>query len=75
MESIKYLINYCKSIPSEGEEPTLKQIADAATKELSDIEEARKQARKEGIKFTVNLLNKHGMAKTFNDRIQKEINK
>jgi len=34
---------------------------------------AMEDARKEGIQFTIDLMNKHGIAKTFNDRIKKEL--
>lgn len=33
------------------------------------------KARKEGIKFTIYLMKKYGIAKTFNDRIKKELEK
>ena len=42
---------------------------------INKLSERAKEARKEGIKFTVKLLNKHVMPKTFNDSIKKEVGK
>ena len=38
-----------------------------------NFNEAMNEARKEGIRFTLTLMSKHGTAKTFDDRIKKEL--
>ena len=46
----------------------------ACMKVIEKLKEREKAARKEGIRFTLDLMQKYGTAKTFQDRINKELN-
>lgn len=42
---------------------------------MNGIRELTREAKKEGIQFTLDIMHKHGIAKTFDDRIKKELDR